>query len=133
MRVVYANHLDGIELGRCPDAPTFDREAADFSFVAATVASVFNVAQNTLRAPTRSCADVAFARQVAMYIMHVEFGWSLTSVGRRFGRDRTTAGYACRRVEDCRDDPAIDTTLTAIERAVAACQMAARSRLEMVV
>lgn len=109
----------------------FDHDSANCLFVEATISTVFNVSADALRAPTRSCADIALARQVAMYVMHVVFGWSLTNVGRRFGRDRTTAGYACRRIEDHRDDPVFDSTLTAIERAAAACQMAARARWEL--
>jgi len=36
---------------------------------------------------------------------------SLSEVGRAFGRDRTTASYACNRIEDLRDDPDVDRTL----------------------
>lgn len=111
--------------------PVFDHDAANYRFVETTIATVFNVTTDELRAPTRSTADIALARQAAMYVMHVVFGWTLTNVGRRFGRDRTTAGHACRRIEDQRDDPVFDMTLAAIERAAAACHLAARSRWEI--
>lgn len=56
------------------------------------------------------------ARQVAIYLAAVGLGWTLTRAGAAFGRDRTTAGIACRRVEDLRDDPRIDRALDALER-----------------
>lgn len=56
------------------------------------------------------------ARQVAIYLAAVGLGWTLTRAGAAFGRDRTTAGIACRRVEDLRDDPRLDRALDAIER-----------------
>ncbi|PTW57688.1 DnaA-like protein [Breoghania corrubedonensis] len=104
--------------------------AMNCHLVQVTVAAVFGVAPDALKAPTRSRAPVAFARQVAMYVAHVGFGLSLSEVGRLFGRDRTTAGYACRLVEDRRDDPAFDGMLAAIEKAARACRQAADSRWE---
>ncbi len=95
-----------------------------------TVAAIFGIAPDALRAPTRCRAPVAFARQVAMYVAHVSFGYSLTEVGRLFGRDRTTAGHACRMVEDRRDDPAFDDMLAAIEAAACACRDAVAGRWE---
>ena len=41
----------------------------------------------------------------------------LAEIGDAFRRDRTTAGYACARVEDARDDPAFDAALTGLETA----------------
>ena len=63
---------------------------------------------------------LAFARQSAMYLAHVSFGLSYAEVGRAFGRDRTTAAYACRLIEDRRDDPAIDAVLGSLENACGA-------------
>ncbi|MDE1173832.1 MAG: helix-turn-helix domain-containing protein [Parvibaculaceae bacterium] len=80
-----------------------------------TVALAWCVSIIELRAPTRRCARVAFARQVAMYLGHVTFGLSLSAVGRHFGRDRTTAGYACRTIEDLRDDRHFDQLLERLE------------------
>lgn len=61
---------------------------------------------------------VAFARQVAMYLMHIGFGMSLGRVAGAFGRDRSTASYACHRVEDARDDPGFDTLIDNLEEAL---------------
>jgi chromosomal replication initiation ATPase DnaA len=78
-------------------------------------AAAFRVPPNELHAPSRRSADIAFARQSAMYLAHVMLGLSYSAVGRLFGRDRTTAAHACRRVEDRRDDPAIDRMLDILE------------------
>jgi chromosomal replication initiation ATPase DnaA len=50
-----------------------------------------------------------------MYLAHVALGWSYSEIGRAFGRDRTTAAYACRQVEERREDPAFDAALRALE------------------
>ena len=84
-----------------------------------TVATTFQVPLRELRARTRRKAPVAFARQVAMYLAHVELGLSLTIVAAQFGRDRTTVSHACGRVEDRRDDPAVDTALFCLTAAIA--------------
>jgi chromosomal replication initiation ATPase DnaA len=62
---------------------------------------------------------VAFARQVAMYVMHVAFGVSLGRVAMAFGRDRSTIAHACRRIEDMRDDKRFDRWIEALEAAAA--------------
>jgi len=90
------------------------------------VATTFGVTVQDLRAPSRGTAPVAFARQVAMYLGHVVFGLSLTRLGRGFGRDRTTAGHACRMIEECRDDPAVDQFFGMLE--AACCDVAAAWR-----
>ena len=79
------------------------------------VAAAFAVAVEDLRAPSRRCAEVAFARQAAMYLAHVALGLSLSTVGRLFRRDRTTAAHACMTVEQRRDDPTIDRLLAMLE------------------
>lgn len=79
------------------------------------VAYAFDVPVEEIAAPTRRSADVALARQVAMYLAHVAFELSLARVGLAFGRDRTTAAYACHRIEDRRDDVRFDTQLDALE------------------
>lgn len=55
------------------------------------------------------------ARQIAMYLAYVTFQWPLERVGAAFGRDRTTAGYACRLVEDMRDERGFDDLLDRLE------------------
>ena len=84
----------------------------------AAVAAAFIVPLGELRASTRRGASVALARQSAMYLAHVAFGLSFTEVGRAFGRDRTTAAHACRRIEDRRADRGLDTALAELEHAL---------------
>lgn len=67
---------------------------------------------------TRKQADIAFARQIAMYIAHVRLGLNLGEVGKVFQRDRTTVGHACRLIEDRKDDEQVDFLINCLERAV---------------
>lgn len=63
----------------------------------------------------RSTAPVATARQTAMYLAHVGLGLPQADVAQAFGRDRSTVAYACRRIEDLRDDPAFDQRVAQME------------------
>ncbi|MBX3493453.1 MAG: chromosomal replication initiator DnaA [Parvibaculum sp.] len=100
--------------GRRRSAVPPPKRKAELELTLATVARAWNVSLRELEAPTRRRAPVAEARQVAMYLTHVIFGISLSEVGRLYGRDRTTAGHACQRIEDRRDDPAFDRLLDAL-------------------
>lgn len=100
----------------CPPSPACIRKI---------VAQAFAVPIGQLRTPLRGCRRVAVARQCAMYLAHVLAGLSFTETGRAFGRDRTTASYACRRFEELRDDPAIDAFVETLET-----RCAARTRAE---
>lgn len=66
---------------------------------------------------TRGNPQVAFARQVGMYLAHVAFGLSFTEVGHLFARDRTTVAHACQLVEDRRDDRGFDRSVELMESA----------------
>ena len=114
LRACDAHH--GVKSARrwTPNRMASLRQAID-----SAVAAVFEVDLRHLEGTTRGSTRTAFARQVAMYFAHVVCGLSLTQVGRLFGRDRTTASHACRRVEDRRDDPEFDRRLEHLERAVA--------------
>ena len=70
--------------------------------------------------PTRRDVRAALARQVAMYVAHVVFGMSMERVGAAFGRDRSTVSYACRAMEDRRDDARFDRWIDALERSAQA-------------
>jgi hypothetical protein len=97
--------------------------AAQAAFMQELVARALDISIAEMRAPTRCRAPVAFARQVAMYLAHVTFGFSLSAVGRHFGRDRTTAAHACRQIEDRRDDPVFDMLLDRLECAARAMSL----------
>ncbi|HVZ55001.1 MAG TPA: helix-turn-helix domain-containing protein [Pseudolabrys sp.] len=81
----------------------------------AVVAEAFAVPPDALRARSRSRADIAFARQAAMYLAHVACGLSYSAIGCGFRRDRTTAAHACRLMEERRDNPAVDCLLHSLE------------------
>jgi chromosomal replication initiation ATPase DnaA len=100
-----------------PRDPDLDPSVQLCELIAITVAAAFAVPLAELRASTRRPRAVAFARQSAMYLAHVVCGLTLTEVGRGFGRNRTTAAYACELVEERRDDPAIDAMLESLEYA----------------
>jgi hypothetical protein len=82
----------------------------------AAVAAAFAVPVDELRAPSRRSACVALARQSAMYLARVALELDYRTIGLMFRRDRTTAAHAVRLVERCRDDPAIDRLLFALEQ-----------------
>jgi chromosomal replication initiation ATPase DnaA len=88
--------------------------------VAMATAAAFAVPVGELIATSRRQPYIAFARQSAMYLAHVTFGLNYSEVGRAFGRDRTTAAYACRLMEERRDDPAVDAVLGSLENACGA-------------
>jgi hypothetical protein len=104
------------------DAPPPEGEAllegGAAKLICSAVALIFKVQEEQLYDRNRGKAQIAFARQVAMYLAHIICGLSLTEVGRFFGRDRTTVSHACRLVEDCREDPNIDLALDLIEQSV---------------
>ncbi len=79
--------------------------------IEALIVRVFMVQREDLFAASRKSADIALARQVAMYLAHVVCNIEVGEVGRSFGRDRTTVRHACGVVEDSRDDPGFDLTL----------------------
>ncbi|MEY4256132.1 MAG: hypothetical protein RLZZ141_1359 [Pseudomonadota bacterium] len=85
------------------------------AFVTSLVAMATGVSPGDISSRTRNRAEAARARQIAMYLSHISFEWPLTRVGAAFGRDRTTAGYACHLVEDLRDDADFDAHLSAME------------------
>lgn len=80
------------------------------------VASAFQLDELLLRLPTRGRAEVARARQSAMYLAHTVFHLSLTEVGQMFDRDRTTVAHACRVIEEFREEPAFDRAMDMLER-----------------
>lgn len=61
---------------------------------------------------------LSHVQQIAMYVCHVVLRLTMADIARGFGRDRTTVGYACARVEDRRDEHAFDTLVGAVERVV---------------
>ncbi len=96
-------------------AVIFAAGSARLETVLTLIAREKNVSTQILRHRSRCRADVARARQLAMYLAHVVFGQSLTSIGEAFGRDRTTVSYACALIEDMRDDKLFDEEVCRLE------------------
>lgn len=72
---------------------------------------------------SRCTADVAQARQLAMYLMHVALQRTYEDIGRVFRRERTTVSHACAITEDRRDDPddpAFEALVASLEAELAA-------------
>lgn len=90
-----------------------DEVAAQLSAVAAAYG--FKVTIDEIVGDGRGSGEVAFARQVAMYLCHIAFEMSLARVAVAFGRDRSTVAHACHIIEDRREDAAFDGLLTALE------------------
>jgi chromosomal replication initiation ATPase DnaA len=101
----------------------------DVELIEQTVLRVFDLPIGSLMSPRRGRANVAFARQVAIYIAHVHLGMTLTRAAQLFGRDRTTAAHACRTVEDRRDERLIDLKIESIEHALENWDTAAFARI----
>jgi hypothetical protein len=86
--------------------------------LAELVAAERGIKLRALFQPDRGQAGIALARQLAMYLMHVEYGRLYADVGRFFGRDRTTVSHACALIEDMRDDPEFDAMLERLRLAL---------------
>lgn len=95
------------------NARASDRAAAQLS--AAVTSFALSVEAEEIFGDLRGSADVALARQAAMYLCHVAFELSLTRVAAAFGRDRSTVAHACHVIEDRRDDPAFEHWIGALE------------------
>ena len=88
----------------------------------------FGVSQRAMASAGRSEARAVLARQCGIYLMHVVFSIPLPAVAALFRKDRSTAAYACQRVEDLRDAPAFDAFLHDLELAVSALDSAIQLR-----
>jgi chromosomal replication initiation ATPase DnaA len=108
-----------VSIGR-PEPVRIERAAESAACCVAEllVAAVYSVPLPALRAPHRGPARIAFARQLAMYLAHVAMGEPLWVVAAHFGRDRSTVAHACARIEDEREDAALDQRLGGLEAAL---------------
>ncbi len=87
-------------------------------FLEGLVASAFGIRGDALLKARRGAAEIAVARQAAMYLAHTRLGASFTIAGALFGRDRTTAAHACRKIEERREDKRFDAIVACLERAI---------------
>ncbi len=91
------------------------QEAHQINLITSLVSSVFHIPRDVFFDDQRGTAPQAFARQIAMYLLHISCSKSFSEVGRAFGRDRTTVSYACQLIEDKREDDDLDRSLELIE------------------
>jgi len=91
--------------------------------IAACVIAEFGITADELAFGTRGSPRASLARQVAMYLCHVGFALSFEGIGRLFHRDRTTVAYACRVIEERRENVRFDGRIAALERQCAAARM----------
>lgn len=78
-------------------------------------AALFCVSSKELRKPGRTSESISRVRQIIMYVTHVVLRLNMGEIGRGFARDRTTVQYACKVVEDLRDDPDFDRVVSVLE------------------
>lgn len=93
-----------------------EEDRARARMVTSLVATALELPADRVISRTRRQPE-ASARAIVYYIMRCAFGMSLGRVGAAMGRDRTTVGAACNRLEDRRDDPRFDRWLAALEQA----------------
>lgn len=95
-----------------------EQRAADEAaarLAAGVTSYALGVQESEIIGTDRGSSDVAFARQVAMYLCHVGFELSLQRVAIAFGRDRSTVAHACHAIEDRRDEPQFEVWIGALE------------------
>ena len=92
-----------------------NRMAAHLHIAEGYVARCYCIKPAEFYLSTRGRAHVAEARHLIMYLAHVEIGMSHADIASRYHRDRSTVAYACRMVEDRRDDPGFDVMVSEIE------------------
>ena len=82
------------------------------------MSDAFNVPIDRMAAATRTQANAAFPRQVAMYLCHVVGQLTVREVAEEFGREPSTVSHACHAIEDRRDLDVFDRQLTVLEDAL---------------
>lgn len=98
-----------------PD-PRRDRLTA--AFITHAVALATGVSPGDIASAKRTSKAAARARQIAIYLAHVNFNWPLIRVAFAFNRDRTTCGHACHRIEDMRENAAFDARMSVLEACI---------------
>ena len=98
-----------------PD-PRRDRLTA--AFITHAVALATGVSPTEIASAKRTSKAAARARQIAIYLAHVNFNWPLIRVAFAFNRDRTTCGHACHRIEDMRENAAFDARMSVLEACI---------------
>jgi chromosomal replication initiation ATPase DnaA len=101
-----------VPAGALPEVSEAGQQAL---LVQIAVSQVMGVGLTVFVQPERGCVREAFARQMAMYLCRLVFAMSLRDIGLAFGRDRSTAKHAIRRIEEAREHPDVDRRLAWLE------------------
>lgn len=65
-----------------------------------------------------SYREAAFIKHLSIYLCHVVLGHSMRKIATGFELDRTSVSYACRKIEDKRDDVDLERFISRSERLV---------------
>ncbi len=79
----------------------------------------------------RGQPEAILARHMAMYLMHVVFSAPMLEVARLFRRDRSTVAYACRRIEEERENASFDAFMHDLELAISTLDSAMQLHVDM--
>lgn len=89
-------------------------DARRSALVVQLVSLAFGAPPEEVAGETRTRA-AALARHAALYLAHVALAIPMDRIGAVFRMNRTSVGYACRVVEDRRDDPVFDEAMSRLE------------------
>lgn len=90
-----------------------------FSEIVQAVSEEFGVSRADIMVPSRSTKDIAWARQVAMYMVRWMTDESWSKIAKAFKRDRTTVRHAFEKVSMWRGEGEdLDELLTNMERSI---------------
>ena len=79
------------------------------------VAEYFNISSGDIRGRKRT-KNIAWPRQIAMYIINHLGEYSMNEIGNEFGKDHTTVIYAIQKVEDSiKSNPTLEPIIQKIE------------------
>jgi chromosomal replication initiator protein len=82
------------------------------------VAEAFNISSSDIRGRKRT-KNIAWPRQIAMYIINHMCEYSMNEIGNEFGKDHTTVIYAIQKVEDSiKSNPMLEPAIQKIEESV---------------
>jgi chromosomal replication initiation ATPase DnaA len=99
-------------------SPDPRRDKLTAAFITHAVALATGVSPRDIASTGRTSKAAARARQIAIYLAHVNFNWPLIRVAFAFNRDRTTCGHACHRIEDMRENAAFDARMSVLEACI---------------
>ncbi len=92
-----------------PDDPAFAR------LTVAAVSLEFGTPELSLDLRRKGTKQIAFSRQVAMYLLQTVFDMTISRTAELFSRDRSTVTHALKVIEDSREDEVFNRKLIKVE------------------